>query len=407
MSKFKTASFCIINFALLLFFLGQADASTFRALSAADGDVEAIDLGPINCKAALTVGFAKPVRHPSLMDRLQERRKVVKKHLNNLSKIKSVLIRTERQDGPTFNIAAKGDRDSFITSLYEAGLLQESAAASAMALNKGLSSDIIHALIGEENYSRYFAKSYGFYELVLMLGLTDNSFKNLVPKDEFIKKINDFFPNGLVYKPSNSAQSRELGAAYFNGAAINTMYEVLSSHMSTGAIYSGITNIGVGYGPIDVPPDEFIVQELLPGFSESTKKMKEYRVHTLEDQVVPGATFDRWSWNVLPVTASKVEEQVSAFLKLLPLSPLRGIAWGIDVLEAPNGEIRIVEINASVAQEGWSGYLENPLVLKAYSKALERDYNVKFTGWQGLKLKTGTSNLKKAFSRARGKLSEK
>lgn len=370
-------------------------------ISEADSlDGEIIEPMRVTCERALSVGLQITLRPPTLESRISARREALKSILATLTKTRTELIRTERQRAPRIQISAEAHTESFLHEIYKENLLSLSRASIAMSLDKVMTAELFQSLLGESDYERHFAKTFGFFEFARRLELVDDSIQLLVSEEVFTQRVLEYFPSGLVFKPTESAKSRERGQIFFNKAAIAEMYRTLNERTRSEALWSGTTVIVEGH-IVEITGEEFLIQELLPGFHESREKMQEYRVHTLEDQVVQGATFKRWSQSPFPVSASQIEDQVNALIKSWPAALLKGTALSLDVLLSPDGKIKIIEINSPQSQFGWSGYLMNPLVLSAYVRKFEADYNVQFTGWNGVRLRMGTANLKQGIARWR------
>ena len=165
------------------------------------------------------------------------------------------------------------------------------------------------------------------------------------------------------------------------------MYAALESPQNDDRYLTNITVATPDFA-VRTTVEKFIVQELQPGFHPSMRRTKEFRIHTLEDKVIVGATYKRWSFSPFPVRAPQVEQQVETLLSQLPKSLLRGLDMSLDVVVATDGKIKIVDVNtAGTKNYDWSGYLANPWTRQAYALHLEANYNMKFSGLDGFLLR--------------------
>jgi len=132
-------------------------------------------------------------------------------------------------------------------------------------------------------------------------------------------------------------------------------------------------------------PNSMLVQERIPMAQERVlygrmrgKRVhtvpSEYRVHVIDGQVVPKATYQRWSAtsNLNPFKSRsrrQAEQEVQALLNNLPKKYRRGTPMALDVVRDTNGRLRLIETNMG----GNSGFLQ-PDVTGAKTLAGHRLY---------------------------------
>jgi hypothetical protein len=106
-----------------------------------------------------------------------------------------------------------------------------------------------------------------------------------------------------------------------------------------GAILSAIETSGV---PADCPilDEQYIVQEQIPIATE-------YRVHSLEDDVIEDLTFRRYEGGSIPGERDAPNAFVQSLLGQLPDALVSGSLLAWDVALQPSGEYSVIEVNFS------------------------------------------------------------
>lgn len=174
------------------------------------------------------------------------------------------------------------------------------------------------------------------------------------------------FPGGYVVKPTGGMDSN--GQSVFIDGE-----EFFSRNISrpAGEAMNPITGL-VSSG------EKFFAQENL-GNREG-----EYRLHTLEAEVITGATFTRWDqeWDLAKFV--RAEAALQDFLSALPAWVTARQAWSVDLMERGDGTFGIVEINTNRGLERqWSGDMINPDTMQAYVFHLESKYGARLVGMSG------------------------
>ena len=115
--------------------------------------------------------------------------------------------------------------------------------------------------------------------------------------------------------------------------------------------------------PKHMPPsriceEQWLVQQRIP--SE-----KEYRVHSIEDHVIPDLTFHRFGSGNIPGERDAPNAFVERLLRQLPDAIVGGSLLAWDIALTPDGELIVIEVNFSgyhpVFGEGFqcSGYYQD------------------------------------------------
>ncbi len=95
-----------------------------------------------------------------------------------------------------------------------------------------------------------------------------------------------------------------------------------------------------GSGPIRISDETFIIQERIP-------IEKEYRVHSIETDVVEDMTFHRFGTGNIPGERDRPNAFVQGLLNCLPSGIVNGSLLGWDVALTAGDEFQVVEVNFS------------------------------------------------------------
>jgi hypothetical protein len=133
--------------------------------------------------------------------------------------------------------------------------------------------------------------------------------------------------------------------------------------------------------PTDEAPSEekWLVQERIPIECE-------YRVHSLEDLVLPGMTFDRYGPFAVPDARAEVNAYVTSILALLPDAMVAESLYAWDIARLADGRFRVIEANLvgfhPVYERGFqaSGFFQyhplGPPLLVELAQHVASTYNV-------------------------------
>jgi acyl carrier protein len=116
--------------------------------------------------------------------------------------------------------------------------------------------------------------------------------------------------------------------------------------------------------------EEFIIQK-------KVDIIREYRVNTMEDRVIPGLTFHRYDFGeVLPEEREAVDTYVKKVLDQLPNAMVHGSLFAWDVARARDGRFMVIEINLAgfhpVFERGFqcTGLFSDPICAAAMTGRL-------------------------------------
>jgi hypothetical protein len=158
------------------------------------------------------------------------------------------------------------------------------------------------------------------------------------------------------------------------------------------------------FAKFSADPEHFLAEEVSPltGMLSSGEKYlvqekvgereREYRLHTLENRVVRGATFTRWDQDWQEEKFLAAEDALQRFLDQLPQWFTARQAWSLDLMES-GADFFIVEVNTNRgSQKHWSGDLVNPDTLRAYAEHLQKYYGARFVSEGAQKILRGEAS---------------
>jgi len=132
------------------------------------------------------------------------------------------------------------------------------------------------------------------------------------------------FPDGFFIKRALSDSTGELG-------------DCDQTHLILAAIEAGEHPAGEAAGIVD---ETWIVQERI-------SMVREYRVHSLEDQVIEDCTFRRYGRGNIEGERDAPNAYIQAIIDKLPNAMIGGSLYGWDVGLTPDGQFRVIEANPS------------------------------------------------------------
>lgn len=306
----------------------------------------------------------------------------------------------ELSDRQTLKIRAK--RNIWTKLMYDKGII-DATPWSRLFLDKLIQYKTFKHYLGSKT-SKYFNYTKGLKEF-----LSENKFVNeagdiIVSRAELKKGLDKYFPEGFILKPAYDFGSD--GKGFYNNQD-----KILDHLMSSdGVLYSNkeFFNLDVPKdGGVPTSGERFLIQSLITGASGIKTKdtavvFEEFRVHSLYDKVVTGASLHRWK-KVSPGLRKKfveVETYVQEMLDQLPYEVTHKQAWAFDVIETKTGLI-IIEANTNRGvRTNWSGFLKHPKVLGGYIRHLEGTYGWNFQGAGGVLLRNNMGDMKTATKKA-------
>jgi hypothetical protein len=290
-------------------------------------------------------------------------------------------------------ISVPTTRNAWLEKLYDDGVLVASEESRNLS-DKLYAARRLKEFLGE-SFTEYHPQTFGLKELALKYDLiNENQLAALPVIQEAFRKE---FPLGFIIKPCaviNTGGETE-GNYFFE----NDIWNDLSSEGPLAKSLLRKNDYVSKLLKVPVSGEEYIIQENIStraGYAPAkAKTYAEVRVHTYEDKAIQWGLFSRWA--VSPVEQNEkflmAETLVQKMLDQIPKDYLRGFAWGLDVMVFDNGYARIVDINTNRGQRGqWSGYLSRPPLMGAYTRAIEKQRQVRFAGLSGVILRNNYGN---------------
>jgi hypothetical protein len=283
-----------------------------------------------------------------------------------------------------------GTRAEWLEALYDSGIIEASDVTFYFG-NKLIVSELLKIYL-KSSYSRFHQKTVGIKDFLSRHELVSTDGLLTANKSTVIEACRKSFPNGFVAKPTFDVGSAEKNIIIFNEDDFlqmlfsgDTLYsdEELLEPSATEHEMVGTCKVAGG--------ERYILQEkfgstILEQSQSSKTRLREYRVHTFFDKVLPEAT--RCRWRGTRALDEKTRAQTTAFaqefLDLLPKELTFRNAWAIDLLMDENGTMRFSEIQSNFGARGpWSGATRRPGVLGSYVRYLEKTFGWSFVGVGG------------------------
>jgi len=302
-------------------------------------------------------------------------------------------------------------KSQWLNSIYGRGLVDNSKATGFLS-DKLLFYEVAKRELGA-NADRYLVKTVGLRDFLVREGLVDRAGRLVADGDQIESKLYQAFPTGFVARPAVGVAPRETGSGLFRDSdgfvaelvqADTFLYR--PDHRKRPVRSTVLDEIASGEAVVlqeDILAKRAV--ELGSRAGEAKRSWREVRVHTYEGRVVADAKPNFW------VRDDKLTEKeifnaqkfVADFLRQLSPQLLIRQAWSIDVLlledsvQAVAGskvvEMKIADIITNRGRRGgWSGYLDQPRVIGAYTRHFEAHAGVKFVGIGGQVLRRNAGN---------------
>lgn len=307
-------------------------------------------------------------------------------------------VRVQNDEASSIEVEASPAKGAWLQALYDKNMIDTSWATEMLA-DKRIAAEVLEREMGEVKARLYYPKTLGLREFLVKKNLLDARGEINANGDRIEEALAEEFPAGFVVRPAVGIAPQETGRGLFPDTdqfivellkpgnplyAANHLRQPVRSHILD-AVASG---------------EGIVLQENIVLAAHARRPLKarffqEVRVHTYEGRVVAGAVPTRWvQSNLLNKTQiAFAEDYVAEFLAALPPALLTKQAWGVDVAVMDNGEMRISEIVTNRGKPvAWSGYLDQPRVIGAYSRHLEQYYGVRFGGWSGTLIRHNFAN---------------
>lgn len=313
-----------------------------------------------------------------------------------------------QNSGEIITIEAGANRPEWLQQVYAKKLVEASPLSESLC-DKLVMARVLEKVMGEKAL-QYYPKTMGLKQFLAKHHFINKTGHIVASGEQIEAKLHDEFPKGFVARPAVGIAPYETEHGLvkdgdnFIVALLkkdNPFYRPEHAKM---AVRSHILN-AIASG------EAVVLQEDLIGWADALRPLRkrsfqELRVHTYEGKVVEGAVPHRWtksaSWSEAQIKAA--EEFVAEFLKRLPSHFVARHAWGVDVAILDNGAMRISDIVTNKGLKvSWSGYLEQPRVIGAYTKHFEKFHQIRFTGVSGALLRNNMGNYFSYWEKRREK----
>lgn len=302
-------------------------------------------------------------------------------------------------------------KTEWLSSIYGRGLV-DSSKASGFLSDKLLFYEIAKRELGA-NADRFLVKTVGLRDFLVREGLVDTAGRIIADGDQIESKLYQVFPTGFVARPAVGVAPRETGRGLFNDSD-GFVAELIQSdtflyrpdHRMRPVRSTVLDEIASGEAVVlqeDVLARRAVERGLRSG--EAGRTWREVRVHTYEGRVVADAKPNFWvrDDHLSEREIFEAQKFVEEFLRQLSPQLLNRQAWSVDVLLLEDSvqavpasgaiDMKIADIVTNRGRRsGWSGYLDQPRVIGAYTRHFEAHAGVKFVGIGGYVLRQNAGN---------------
>jgi hypothetical protein len=287
-------------------------------------------------------------------------------------------------------------RASWLKAVYGKGLIEASWPVQMLA-DRRIMAEVLQRELGVRARD-FYPKTMGLREFLFKHALIDPQGRINASGETIEAALFREFPAGYIVRPAVGVAPGETGRGLFP----ETDQFIVEILKPKNPYYSPAHRQPVRSSILGTVAsgEAIVLQESVLLTADIKKPLKtrffhEVRVHTYEARVVPGAVPSRWvQTNLLSDQQIRdAEKFVAGFLGALPLSIVHRQAWGVDVAVMDNGEMRIIDVVTNRGRAiSWSGYLDQPKVIGAYSRHFETALGVRFEGWSGTLIRHNLAN---------------
>ncbi len=303
------------------------------------------------------------------------------------------------------DVDTSSNRQQFISSLYNRGLVDASWSSEMMA-DKLIMARLLDRELGARA-KIYYPKTVGLREFLVRKNLLDKDGSVIRNGDQIEAALHDEFPMGYVVRPAVGVAPQETLRGIYPDMDqfIVTLLKPGSplynpQHLRQPVVSHILNDVASG--------EAVVIQESIIGSADAHRPLKQrslrdIRVHTFEGRVVANSVPDRWAKGgpkISEADARLAQDFVADFLKSLPMSMVNRQAWAVDVGLADNGEMRVMDIVTNCGNPTtWSGSLDQPKILGAYARHFESYYGLRFAGMSGTLLRHNFGNYVSYWSK--------
>lgn len=297
-------------------------------------------------------------------------------------------------------------KSQWLQAVYSKQLVDASI-STGMLSDKLLFFETAKREVGEAQTSKYLVQTVGLRDFLMSEGLLLADGRLTNDGDKIESTLFKKFQSGFVARPAVGVAPRETGRGLFRTTddfvaelLKNDSFLYRPEHSKKPVRSTVLDQIASGEA-IVLQEDLIAVAENAVASSQAkgTNRAKftwrEVRVHTYEGRVVADAIPNFWVREGQATKTENADAQkfVSDFLALLPPTLLSRQAWSFDVLILGPGEMRIVDLVTNRGRKtAWSGYLDQPRVIGAYTRHFDRYAGLHFNGLGGMLLRKNAGN---------------
>jgi hypothetical protein len=294
-----------------------------------------------------------------------------------------------------------GERSEWLKSVYRERLVQADRSTAWLA-DKLIFVGLLQRVLGGAAL-RYIPKTLGLRDFLQKHGLVSASGAITTDGDRIEQALHDEFPMGFVVRPAVGVAAHETSRGLYRDGDL-FIVELLRGEQSTVYRRSHAKHpVRSDLLQLVASGESVVLQEDLVSAARLVRPLRssryaEVRIHTYGSKVVAGSQARRWIQSDLASPedvqrAEAITQELLASVDRLAPGLLDRLAFGVDVAVFDNGEARIVDWVTNRGQEiPWSGYLDQPRVLGAYTRHFESELGIRATGLDGALLRSNLAN---------------
>lgn len=341
--------------------------------------------GARNSKVVKSATQVLPVPHAFVEDRVSR----------ILRDLKGRPPRSRSSETAAISLPIWSSKSQWLQAIYAKQLVDTSNSTGLLS-DKLLFYEVAKRELGDK-VDQYVVKTVGLRDFLVSEGLVGSDGKLIAEGDKIEASLFKVFQSGVVARPAVGVAPRETGRGLFKDSD-EFVAELLKpnsflyrpDHRARPVRSTVLDEISSG--------EAIVLQEDLlmkPVAASAKAAWREVRVHTYEGRVVSDANPEFWvrESHISAQETASAQKFVSEFLSLLPSTMLTKQAFSFDVLIQPGGQLKIVDLVTNRGRKvGWSGYLDQPRVIGAYTRHFEQYAGVRFAGLAGVMLRKNAGN---------------
>lgn len=316
-----------------------------------------------------------------------------------LRDLKGRAPRARSSEAVKISLPVWASKAQWLQSVYSKQIV-DSSNATGLLSDKLLFYEVAKRELGAD-VDRFVVKTIGLRDFLVAEGLVNADGRLVADGDKIESSLFKAFPSGFVARPAVGVAPRETGRGLFKESdefvadLLKPDSFLYRPEHRKRPVRSTVLD-EIASGEAIVLQDDLIARAAATGTKSAAKiPWREVRVHTFEGRVVEDANTNYWvrDGHVSKEETGDAQKFVAEFLGRFSPSLLSRQAFSFDVLILPDGQLKIVDLVTNRGRKtAWSGYLDQPRVIGAYTRHFETYAGVRFAGISGYLLRKNAGN---------------